>query len=218
MQSAPLWVQNIWYDPILIPIESISSAVRQLKKLQLRWAPYTFHLHRRSELIQQQLPKLTNKPLDFLSPLPNKKIGAWTLLEENLILASPHCSSPFPNGEICFNENKIDPPSRAYLKLWELFTVYQIKPKSGETCLDLGSSPGGWSWVLDQLNCSVISVDKAPLDSRLLRSPRIRYLNHSAFSIIPSEIGRIDWLFSDVICYPERLLRLSESVARKWFM
>lgn len=204
----PVWAQNIWFDPVKIAITSISSAVKQLRERQLRWANYGFHLHRRTELIQQQLPPLKLLPLEFLGSLPQKPIGSWTLIDENLILASPHCASRFPNGEIHFQENKIDPPSRAYLKLWELFTVHGVRPQPQDVCLDLGSSPGGWTWVLTQMGCDVISVDKAPLDAKLLKSAHVRYLQKSAFSITPAEIGPINWFFSDVICYPSRLLRL----------
>ena len=61
------------------------------------------------------------------------------------------------------------PPNRAYLKLWEALTLAANMPdgrmpRPGELCLDLGSSPGGWSWVLQKLGARVISVDKAPLD------------------------------------------------------
>jgi 23S rRNA (cytidine2498-2'-O)-methyltransferase len=204
----PVWAQNTWLNPVYLPVSSVSSAVKQLRALQLRWANYAFHLYRRTELIQTQLPALKNPALEFLGPLPVKPIGSWTLVAEDSILASTNCSSRFPNGEVHFQENKSDPPSRAYLKLWELFTVYGVKPQPGEVCLDLGSSPGGWTWVLEQLQCAVISVDKAPLDPRLQKSPRVRYLERSAFSIIPDEIGKINWFFSDVICYPARLLRL----------
>ncbi len=204
----PAWIQNIWFNPVVIPISSISSAVKQLKTLNKRWANYSYHLYRRSELIQQQLPALKNPPLQFLQTITPAKLGSWTLLDEKHMLVSPHCSSPFPNGESYFQENKTEPPSRAYLKLWELFTLYSILPKPGELCLDLGSSPGGWTWVLEQMQCKVISVDKAPLAPQLLKSSRIKYLNKSAFSIIPDEIGPIDWLFADIACYPRRLLNL----------
>ncbi|HEX3065849.1 MAG TPA: SAM-dependent methyltransferase, partial [Dongiaceae bacterium] len=81
----------------------------------------------------------------------------------------------------------------------------------GELCLDLGSSPGGWSWVLQKLGTRVISVDKAPLDPALASLPGIDYRKMSAFALQPAEIGHVDWLFSDVICYPARLLRLVET-------
>lgn len=206
--TQPAWIQNIWLDPVFIPITSISSAVKQLKSLHRRWVNYSYHLYRRSELIQQQLPSVKNPPLQFLQSVTQPAIGSWTLVDENLILASPHCSSSFPHGEVYFQENKIEPPSRAYLKLWELFTLYQILPSPGDLCLDLGSSPGGWTWVLDKMQCQVISVDKAPLDAGLLKSTRVKYLNRSAFSITPDEIGPIDWLFADIACYPRRLLNL----------
>jgi 23S rRNA (cytidine2498-2'-O)-methyltransferase len=71
--------------------------------------------------------------------------------------------------------------------------------------LDLGSSPGGWTWVLDQLGCEVTSVDKAPLAQAMKRSKRVKYVEESAFALEPFAV---DWLFSDIICYPERLLEL----------
>jgi 23S rRNA (cytidine2498-2'-O)-methyltransferase len=128
------------------------------------------------------------------------------------MLYSAECSSPFPDGEVEFVENKTDPPSRAYLKLWELFTLEQKMPRAGARVLDLGSSPGGWTWVLDQLGCEVISVDKAPLAAATKLSSRVKFIEESAFALKPEVIGKVDWLFSDVICYPERLLEL----VRRW--
>ncbi len=206
-----LWAQNIWYNPSYIPISSISSAAQILKKQLLRWAPYSYQLHRRTQLIQAQLPSYQVKPIEFLASLPHKPIGSWTLINKNLLLASSHCSSCFPNGEVMFSENKKDPPSRAYLKLWELFTLHGIHPQPSDVCLDLGSSPGGWTWVLQQMGCQVISVDKAKLDPALLNLSNINYLQRSAFSLLPAEMGRIDWLFSDVICYPSRLFKLIQN-------
>jgi 23S rRNA (cytidine2498-2'-O)-methyltransferase len=126
------------------------------------------------------------------------------------VLAAPRCSSPFPNGEVSFVEDRAAPPSRAYLKLWELFTLMGEKPRPGELCLDLGSSPGGWTWVLQTLGARVISVDKAPLDPRIAALPGVTMRRESAFALEPEKIGGIDWVFSDVVCYPRRLLALVE--------
>jgi 23S rRNA (cytidine2498-2'-O)-methyltransferase len=38
----------------------------------------------------------------------------------------------------------------------------------------------------------------------------VTHLQRSAFSIEPGELGPVDWLFSDVICYPKRLLAMIE--------
>jgi 23S rRNA (cytidine2498-2'-O)-methyltransferase len=141
----------------------------------------------------------------MMAPLPKAPLGSFTLFDEGTLVYSAECTSLFPDGEPEFIENKTDPPSRAYLKLWEFFTLRQAAPRAGETVIDLGSSPGGWTWVLDQLGANVISVDKAPLAESLKLSSRVKYLNESAFALEPV---KVDWLFSDVICYPERLLEL----------
>jgi 23S rRNA (cytidine2498-2'-O)-methyltransferase len=132
------------------------------------------------------------------------------LLAPDLLLAAPRCSSAFANGEVAFVEDKANPPNRAYLKLWEAFTVLRRYPQPGETCLDLGASPGGWSWVLARLGARVIAVDKAPLDPKIAALPGIEWRGQSAFALEPKDTGPVDWLLSDIACYPERLFKLVE--------
>lgn len=205
---APFWAANIWQNPERVEVKSIGDAVRRLKSVQRNWAFYAPDWYRRHVLIQEQLPRVKTAPIEFLGIVPSAPLGSWALIERETMLFSPRCSSPFPNGEVHMVENRTEPPSRAYLKLWELFTVHGLRPQAGEKCLDLGSSPGGWTWVLAQLGCDVISVDKAPLEAAAAALPRVRYIPASAFALEPASVGRIDWLFSDVICYPERLLKL----------
>jgi 23S rRNA (cytidine2498-2'-O)-methyltransferase len=204
------WVANVWEAPRRLAIASISDGARQLRALQRNWTLYAHGHHRRAALIAEQLPRVSAKPLVFGVPAPRAPLGSWTLLDRDTILASPSCSSPFPNGEVRFVEDRTAPPSRAYLKLWELFTVLGVAPRAGERCLDLGSSPGGWSWVLARLGAEVISVDKAPLDPRVAALPGVTWHQESAFALEPTQFSGIDWLFSDVICYPRRLLALVE--------
>ena len=211
-QSRPvIWADNIWHNPQYIDIQSIGDAAQKLKAIQRNWWGYAFQLHRRGSLIQDKLPHISAKPLVFPQAPPKAPLGAWTLLDENLLLAASDCSSPVPNGVYHFEENKTEPPNRAYLKLWEALTRAPIRPQAGETCLDLGACPGGWTWVLQSLGCHVISVDKAPLEPRIAALPRVRYVQESAFGLKPETIGKVDWLFSDIICYPDRLLRLVET-------
>jgi 23S rRNA (cytidine2498-2'-O)-methyltransferase len=111
-----------------------------------------------------------------------------------------------------FIEDKSSSPSRAYLKLWEAFTLIGQKPGPGDLCLDLGACPGGWTWVLATLGARVISVDKAPLDPRIAAMPGVEVRRESAFGLDPrsESVPAVDWLCSDVICYPARLLGLVE--------
>ena len=205
----PSFAQNIWLQPEILKFQSISQAAKFLRAIQRNWWLHSSDHHRRAQLIQEALPPLKPKAAEFLAPIPKSPLGSWTLLDEETLLYSAQCSSSFPDGEIEFIENKTDPPSRAYLKLWELFSILEQHPAAGDKVVDLGSAPGGWTWVLDQLGCNVISVDKAELDSKTRFSKNVKFISESAFGLKPV---KMDWLFSDVICYPERLLEL----VRKW--
>lgn len=204
------WSQNEWFQPQSFAVKSIGDAVKILRAHGKLWAPYSWNLHRRVALTQEQLPKIKSVTQKFLAPPPERSLGAWTLQNAETLWLSATTTSPFPNGEITMAESKVA-PSRAYQKLWEFFTRSGRYPQAGERCLDLGSSPGGWTWVLSELGCQVVSVDKAPLAPLLQNKPNIQSLKKDAFQLRPEDIGAVDWLFSDIICYPEKLLELVEA-------
>jgi 23S rRNA (cytidine2498-2'-O)-methyltransferase len=204
------WAANVWHAPQRIEAASIGAAAKALRAIQRNWVLYPVRLHRRAGLIAERLPHVAARPLAFPAAAPTAPLGSWTLLDETTILAAADCSSPFPNGEARFVEDRSGPPNRAYLKLWEVLTLAGRRPGPGELCLDLGSSPGDWSWVLQQLGARVISVDKAPLDPAIASLPGIEFRRMSAFALEPAALGPVDWLFSDVVCYPARLLGLVE--------
>ncbi len=200
------WAQNIWRNPQVHAIESINHAARTLKSIQRNWCLYSNSHHRRSTLIQEKLPHVSAKPLVFPAPLPRAPLGSWTLLDANTLLASADCSSPFANGEVVFEENRTGPPNRAYLKLWEALTLMASRPKKGEFCIDAGGSPGGWAWVLAQTGAEVFSVDRAPLDERVMKLKNVDFEQGNAFNQKPEDYDFVGWLCCDVICYPEKLL------------
>ena len=39
----------------------------------------------------------------------------------------------------------------------------------------------------------------------------VEWRGESAFALKPASVGPVDWLFSDIACYPARLLRLVET-------
>jgi len=51
-------------------------------------------------------------------------------------------------------------------------------------------------------------VDKAPLDPRIAELDGVDYRCQSAFALKLEDVGPVDWVFSDVVCYPERLYDL----------
>jgi len=205
------WAANVWRDPVTVEISSISDAANKLRAIQRNWALYSFAHHRRAALIEERLPKVSAKPLQFGVSAPAAPLGSWTLIAPDRLIAAPHCSSAFRNGEVEFIEDKTA-PSRAYLKLWEIFTLLGERPKPGEFCIDLGASPGGWTWVLQRLGARILSIDKAPLDPSISCLPNVEERRESAFGLDPRTIGQVDWLLSDVVCYPKRLLAL----VRRW--
>lgn len=205
---ASAWAANVWRDAELIPITSIGDAAKQLRERQRNWAMYAPLHHGRAKLIADKLPHVSAKPIDIGGIVPAAPLGSWTLLAPDLLLAAQSCSSPFPNGEPRLVEDRDGPPSRAYLKLFEALVRLRRWPTAGESCLDLGASPGGWTWLLARTGASVVAVDKAPLDADVARLPNVRWLEGSAFAHDPRDHPSVDWLCSDVICYPQRLLGL----------
>ena len=202
------WAQNIWPDLVEIRFGSIGAAAKGLRSLARNWAHYPLLHHRRASLIAEKLPHVSAKPLLFPAAAPTAPLGAWTLLEPDRLIASARAASPFANGEALFVENREGPPSRAYLKLWEALALARRWPGPGQHCLDLGAAPGGWTWVLATLGAEVTAVDKAALDPKILTMPGVTHRQESAFGIDPANEPPYDWVVSDIVCYPERLVRL----------
>lgn len=203
-----VFAQDTWTRVEILPYTSISHAAELLKARARRYSHYSLNNHRRGELILDKVPKVKIKRYDFLEEIPKTAIGVFALLSDQEIIISPETTCPLPFGEINFNEDKINPPSRAYLKLWELFTLYGYKPEAGMKTIDVGSCPGGWTWVLQTVGAHVVSVDKAPLDPKIAALPNIEFKQESAFGLRPQHVGKLDWFFSDIICYPDKLLEL----------
>jgi len=209
--SGVFWTRNEWIRPFIAEFGSISEASRLLRSLQRNWAPCPTRFHRRAALIAESLPPLPSKPKGFPLEIPASPMGAFTLLDEHTLMASAECSSPFPNGEFEFVEDREGPPSRAYRKLWEALSISGKRPGPGDRCVDAGASPGGWTWALAGLGASVLAIDRAAIDERVAAMSGVEYMKHNAFTLKPREIGEVDWLCSDVICYPEALLAWIEA-------
>jgi 23S rRNA (cytidine2498-2'-O)-methyltransferase len=206
------WWRNRWLDPFLLEFDSITEAAAALRAIQRNWSPSLFTQFRRGTLIAEKLPPISTKSRSFPWMFPDAPMGAWALLDAHTMLASARSSSPFPSGRVELEQDREGPPSRAYLKLHEALIRCRCWPGPTDRCLDAGASPGGWTWALAKLGAEVIAVDRAPLDARVLAMPGVRFIKHDAFTLRPEDTGPVDWLFSDVICYPPRLFEWVE----KW--
>lgn len=212
LNEAVCFAEDIWLNPKMASFSSIKEAAKFLQALNKHWFLYPFSHVRRSRLIEENLRNPFKKPLVFPVTQEIPKTGVFSLLDEGTLLYSVERLKKIPMGLVDFVEDRKYPPNRAYLKLWEAFTFLGDFPKLGDIAMDLGASPGGWTSVLHRLGAKVMAVDKADLDISLQKVANIHFIRQSAFALNPDDFPAIDWLCSDVACYPDRLYRLVE----KW--
>lgn len=96
-------------------------------------------------------------------------------------------------------------PSRSYLKAEEAYAVLGAAPREGQTVLDLGAAPGGWSYSAAKRGARVLAIDNGPLKGGALNHPLIAHRAEDAFK---TARGRVDWLFCDMVEDPDRVLEL----------
>ncbi len=202
------WPKDQWFHVEIVKFKSISDAVKILKSKAKLWTNHPYANFRKAELIQKQLPVIKFKNLEFPNNFKNQsKYASWMLISDDEMIVSKRSLAAVPLGDFLFAETK-EPPSRAYLKLWESFTRLQFKPTKDEVVLDFGSCPGGWTWVLSQLAKKVISVDGAPLDEKVMKLQNVEFYKKDAFKLKVTDFENIDWFFSDIICEPKDLYEI----------
>ena len=90
-------------------------------------------------------------------------------------------------------------PSRSYLKVEEAYIVLGREPVAGETVVDLGAAPGGWSYSAAKRGARVIAVDNGPLKGGAFNHPLIEHRLEDAFKFSPPTGVPYDWLFCDLV-------------------
>lgn len=217
------WAAQHWRAVVKLSMKSISDGVKQLLALRSdhsKGAQYYLHptvCVRRMMLMGERLHLWKQKeeivfPAHSDSDLP-AVIHVTMADQDHLYYALPAQVTPSrPAGLYTFAENRLTPPNRAYLKLWEFFTRSGRHPLPSQCGMDLGSSPGGWTWVIGQFASKVISVDKADLDPKISKGmSNVSFLKQSAFALNPKDFqDQVDWLFCDIIAYPGRSVEMME--------
>jgi len=104
-------------------------------------------------------------------------------------------------------------PSRSYLKVEEAYIVLGYEPQDGETVVDLGAAPGGWSYSAAKRGAQVIAVDNGPLKGGALNHPAITHRLEDAFKFQPPPGTVYDWLFCDLVEEPHHVL---QNIVQPW--
>ncbi len=116
-----------------------------------------------------------------------------------------HVISCFSGGEVPLATDK-EAPSRAFAKLVEAEARMGRRIARGETCVDLGASPGSWTYVAARRGAHVTAVDRAELRGDLMQRANVSFQRGDAFRFRPA--APVDWLLCDVIAAAERSAEL----------
>lgn len=129
-------------------------------------------------------------------------------------------ASPWPGG-IPRLRFPAAAPSRSTLKLEEaLLTLLNedererwLKP--GMSGVDLGASPGGWTYQLVRRSIRVTAVDNGPIAASLLDTGIVTHLREDGFRYRPQVA--VDWMVCDMVEQPRRVAaRMGEWLAEGW--
>lgn len=113
----------------------------------------------------------------------------------------------FFNGQCRMADDPLA-PSRSYLKIEEAYGVLGREPAEGETVVDLGAAPGGWSYSAAKRGARVIAVDNGPLKGGALNHPLIEHRREDAFRFGLAEgAAPYDWLFCDLVEEPHHVMQ-----------
>ncbi|HEY0947148.1 MAG TPA: SAM-dependent methyltransferase [Opitutaceae bacterium] len=109
-------------------------------------------------------------------------------------------------------------PSRSYLKVEEAYVLLGREPAAGETVVDLGAAPGGWSYSAAKRGAKVIAVDNGPLKGGALDHPLIEHRREDAFGFRPAPGEAVDWLFCDLVEDPHHVINnlIAPWLANRW--
>ena len=105
-----------------------------------------------------------------------------------------------------------DAPSRSALKLEEAFLFFlsegqrNLLLKNGMQAVDLGSSPGGWTYQFVARNILVTAIDNANMDKKLMESGLVTHVKADGFKFIPPK--PVQWMVCDMVEKPSRIAKL----------
>ena len=109
-------------------------------------------------------------------------------------------------------------PSRSYLKLSEAVTHMHSRPMPGQSAVDLGAAPGGWTHYLLKQGCHVTAVDNGPLKIKMTTGypGSLSIMKTDGMRFSPPDT-HYDWLCCDMLVPPRQTLDLlARWIEQRW--
>lgn len=106
------------------------------------------------------------------------------------------------------------PISRAYFKIREAVSWAGLDLRPGQTCVEIGSSPGGsCQWLLEQ-DLKVIGIDPAEIDPAVVNHPNFTHIRRRGREVRRQDLRHCDWLLSDANLPPNYVLDTVQDLVR----
>lgn len=161
-------------------------------------------LRKMGKALYPDLERWERRPAKLFRKSEGRLLQVSALRKGILFSCSPpaELTSPVPGGEL---RMKMDDaaPSRSFLKIEEVFCRMECEPKAGETVIDLGAAPGGWSYAFAKRGARVTAVDNGPLKIKDASIRRIDHLHADGVSFrLSKHQPPVDWLVSDMLIPP----------------
>ncbi|MBL8889618.1 MAG: hypothetical protein JNL67_06545 [Planctomycetaceae bacterium] len=146
-----------------------------------------------------------NQNADF-----GQRILDLCLLEPSQIFIGQHevrrSHQRWSGGVIPLVPTTVPPISRAYFKIREAVSWAGLHLRPGQTCVEIGSAPGGsCQWLLEQ-DLRVIGIDPADIDPVIATHPNFTHIRRRGREVRRQEIKNCDWLLSDANLPPNYVL------------
>lgn len=107
-------------------------------------------------------------------------------------------------------------PSRAYLKVVDALSYFNLELPAGDSALEIGSAPGGATYALLERGLSVEGIDPGQMSQTCLDHKKFIHHNVSIQDFKMFNLkNHINWLYVDMNLAPEASLREIERVVEK---
>jgi len=222
------FAQSVMLDPVEIAADTVNGLAGKIldyflssakeERFETSW-PLIFEmaagldgLGRRVDGVEKALGELLRKRMSRVSKLATAEKPRGPAQVRGLFVFFADFGRMFVARECVFGGQQRmadDPlaPSRSYLKIEESYVVFGREPATGETVVDLGAAPGGWSYSAAKRGARVIAVDNGPLKGGALDNPLIEHRREDAFRFQPAPGDVIDWLLCDLVEEPHHVMR-----------